>query len=241
MIAYLREVKQPAILACTIRGKQGGTHPLCRGRKSYRTSYTFTDGTTVDMAVLATLAPDKQKKRRRQWLLCVVLGLDWKPHTVCRRYRDRFGIESSFRILHRVRIKTTARNPAFRFFVLGFALLLVNLWAFLPWFVARVPGRGPHRIHPVRFQFHAFVSLLKRAIEERLGGVMAIPSSTPLIQNRELLNVDHRRRTHLQRLGYEAVTPPLRRQQQNPRPRQHPCRGHAFAQERLQERALFLR
>jgi len=180
VIAYLQEVRQPAVLACTIRGKQGGTRPLCRGRKSYRTSYTFTDGTTVDIAVVATLAPDKQKKRRRKWLLFVVLGLDWKPHTVCRRYRYRFGIESSFRILRRVRIKTTARNPAFRFFVLGFVLLLVNLWAFLRWFVARVPGRGPHRINPVRFQFHAFVSLLRRAIEERLGGVMAIPSSTPL-------------------------------------------------------------
>ncbi len=35
-------------------------------------------------------------------------------------------------------------------------------------------------IHPVRFQLHAFVSLFRRVIEERLGGVMAIPSSTPL-------------------------------------------------------------
>ncbi len=35
------------------------------------------------------------------------------------------------RTLRRVRIKTTSRNPAFRFVVLGFALLLVNLWAFV--------------------------------------------------------------------------------------------------------------
>jgi putative transposase len=35
VITYLQQSKQPAILACTIRGKTGGTRQLCRGRKSY--------------------------------------------------------------------------------------------------------------------------------------------------------------------------------------------------------------
>jgi hypothetical protein len=82
VIAYLKEAKQKAILACTIRGKQGGTRKLCHGRKSYRTPYTFTDGTTVEMAVVAKLVPGKNKKRRRKWLLFVVVGLDWKPATI---------------------------------------------------------------------------------------------------------------------------------------------------------------
>jgi hypothetical protein len=182
VMAYLHEAKQPAILACTIRGQDGGTRQLCRGRQSYRTTYTFTDGATAEMAVVATLVPNKHRKRRRKWQLFVVLGLDWKPQTIYQRYRSRFGIESSYRILRRVRIKTTSRNPAFRFFVLGFALLLVNLWAFLRWFVARVPGRGPHRVDPVRFQFQTFVSLLRRAIEQCLGAVMAVPCTTPMSQ-----------------------------------------------------------
>ena len=36
VISYLKEKKEPAVIACTIRGKQGGTRQLCRGRKSYR-------------------------------------------------------------------------------------------------------------------------------------------------------------------------------------------------------------
>jgi Transposase DDE domain len=183
VVAYLKEVNQPAILACTIRGKQGGTRQLCRGRKSYRTTYTFTDGTTVEMAAVATLVPGKDKLRRRKWLLYVVVGLDWKPKTVYRRYRTRFGIETSYRSLRRVRVKTTSRNPALRFFLLGFALLLVNLWAFLRWFVARIPGRGPHRVNPVRFQFQAFVCLLRRAIEQRYGVVMTIPIPTQSLES----------------------------------------------------------
>lgn len=179
VISYLQEVKQPAILACTIRGKTGGTRQLCRGRKSYRTRYTFTDGTTAEMAVVATLVPNKDRRRRRKWMLFVVIGVDWKPKTIYRRYRFRFGIETSYRILRRVRIKTTSRNPALRFFLFGFALLLVNIWAFLRWFVARIPGRGPHRLDPTRFQFQAFVSMLRRAVESIYGAVMTI-SMPPL-------------------------------------------------------------
>jgi hypothetical protein len=180
VISFFQDKNQPAVLACTIRGKQGGTRQLCRGRKSYRTSYTFTDGTTADMAVMATLTPGKNKKRRRKWLLFVVHSLPWTPKLVYQRYRSRFGIESSYRILRRVRIKTTSRNPAFRFFALGFALLLVNLWAFLRWSVARVPGPGPHRVDPLHFQFHTFVCLLRRAIEQLYGVVMSVPFLTPL-------------------------------------------------------------
>ena len=191
IIAYLKKVKQPAILACTIRGKAGGTRQLCRGRKSYRTPYLFTPPkghpTAVEMAVVATLVPDKDKKRRRKWLLFVVIGLDWKPKTIYRRYRFRFGIETSYRILRRVRVKTTSRNPAFRFFLLGFALLLVNIWAFLRWFVARIPGRGPHRLDSrpkgPRFQFKAFVCLLRRAIEQLYGVVMAVPISAQSLKS----------------------------------------------------------
>ncbi len=175
VIAHLQWLKQPAVLACTIRGKEGGSRQLCRGRKSYRTRYTFTSDLTVDMVVVATLVPGKDKKLRRKWLLFVAVCLDWKPKTVYRFYRFRFGIESSYRILRRVRVKTTSRNPALRFFLLGFALLLVNLWALLRWVVARILAPGPHRINPVLFQFQTFVCFLRRAIESLYGVVMSLP------------------------------------------------------------------
>lgn len=183
VICYLHAIKQKAILACTIRGKDGGTRRLCHGRKSYRTRYTFTDGTVADMAVMATLVPSKEKKRRRKWLLFVLIGIDWKPETVYRRYRFRFAIEASYRILRRVRVKTTSRNPALRFFLLGFALFLVNIWAFLRWSVARIPCRGPHRLDPTRFQFQTFVFMLRRSIEMVYGAVMAIPILVPSVKS----------------------------------------------------------
>ncbi len=58
IIDYLKERKQPTIIACPIRCKDGGTRALCQGRKSYRTQHTFTDGTPATLALKATLVPD---------------------------------------------------------------------------------------------------------------------------------------------------------------------------------------
>ncbi|MCC6456903.1 MAG: transposase [Caldilineaceae bacterium] len=185
VIRYLQAHHVPAVLACAIRGKiggkaQGGTRRLCRGRKSYRTAYTFTDGTPVEVAVVATLVPDKAGKLRRKWLLFVVLALDWSPKTVYRRYRFRFGIECSYRMLRQMRIRSTSRNPALRFFLLGFALLLLNLWAVVRWVVSRIPGVGPYRIDPAHFRLQCFVALLRRAIECTRGCLMSIQAVSPV-------------------------------------------------------------
>lgn len=179
VIRYLQRHQQPAVLACTIRGKEGGTRQLCRGRKSYRTTYTFTDGTRADVAVLATLPEGKDGKRRRKWLLFVVIHLDWSAHVIYRRYRRRFGIECAYRIGRTVRIKTTSQNPMLRFFAFGFALLLVTIWAVLRWFIARIPGRGPHRLDPQRFQFRRFIQLLRRAVEQVRGVILSVALSCP--------------------------------------------------------------
>jgi len=76
IIRYLQETRQPTVIACPMRGKKGkgGTRALGHGRKHSRTRYTFTDGTTADLAVVPTLTRDKKtRKRKRTWL---VYGLD---------------------------------------------------------------------------------------------------------------------------------------------------------------------
>jgi putative transposase len=176
VIRYLQAQHQPAILACAIRGKTGGTRALCTGRKSYRTTYTFTDGTVADVALIATLPPGRDGRRRRKWLMFVVIELDWSPQTIKTRYRRRFGIECSYRQGRRVRIITNSMNPTLRFFFLGLALVLVNVWVNLRWTFARQLGRGPRRVDPGRFRFHRFVHFLMRAVEQAYGVIMSIPT-----------------------------------------------------------------
>ena len=179
VIRYLQAERQPAILACPIRGKTGGTRALCNGRKSYRTSYTFTDGTEVDVVAAATLPPGKDGTRHRKWLLFVVIELHWSPKVVMRCYRRRFGIECSYRQMRQLRVISSSRNPAMKFFLLGLSLVLVNLWATLRWQLFRRRGRGPHTVVPNMFRLHRFVAMLRRAVEHLYSAVMVVPTTSP--------------------------------------------------------------
>lgn len=174
IIRYLKEQEQPAILACPIRGKTGGTKALCKGRKSYRTTYHFSGGTPAELVMKATLVRGKNGKLRRKWLAFVVVLLDWTPKKVYKRYRRRFGIECSYRMMRQVRVMTTSKNPALRFFLLGFGLFLVNIWVRLRWLFARKVGPGPMRVDTEIFQLKRFVFFLRRHIEQIYGVVMAI-------------------------------------------------------------------
>jgi len=176
IIDYLTQQGQPAVIACPIRGKEGGTRAWCQGRKSCLIDYIFTDGTPATLAMVATLVPDKTGKRRRKWLAFIVIHLDWSPHKVYHQYRRRFGVECSYRLMRRVRATTTSRNPALRFFLLGIGLVLVNVWVFLRWEFARALGPGLRRVVPHHFRFHRFTRLLIRSIEAIYGAVMSVPT-----------------------------------------------------------------
>jgi len=176
IITYLTAQQQPAIIANPIRGKAGGTRALCRGRSSYTTDYTFTDGTQATIAMKACLVPDKTGKRHRKWLAFIVILLDWPVEKIYREYRRRFGVECSYRLLRRVRATTTSRNPALRFFLLSIGLIMTNAWVFLRWEFARLIAVGPRRVDEARFRLHRFRKLLIRSIENQYGAVTAIPT-----------------------------------------------------------------
>jgi putative transposase len=178
IIHYLHKTHQPSVIACPIRGKQGkgGTRALCHGRKHYRTRYTFTDGTTADVAVVPTLKRDKKtRKRKRTWLVYVLIHLDWSAKKAQQRYRRRFGIESSYRQLGQVRAHTNSRNVALRFFYLALALLLLNVWTYLRCVCTRIIAKGPFRLALNRFRLARFIAFLRRAIEHAWGTTDSIP------------------------------------------------------------------
>ena len=166
VIGYLQRTGQAAILACPIRGKQGGIRALCQGRGSFTTDYTFTDGTTVRLVLVDTRVPDpKTKRKQRKWLAFVTVHLDWTPRQVYSKYRRRFGIEASYRLLRQVKVLTNSRNPALRFFLFGLGLLIQNVWVLARWLFTRRPGKGRHKLIPSLLPFACFRKLLVRAVE----------------------------------------------------------------------------
>lgn len=166
IIRYLQRTQQAAVLACPIRGKKGGIRAVCQGRGSFTTDYTFTDGTTARLALVDTRVPDvKTKRKQRKWLAFVLVHLDWTPRQVYAKYRRRFGIECSYRLLRQVKVLTNSRNPALRFFLLGLGLLMQNVWVLARWLFTRRPGKGRHKLIPSLLRFATFRKLLVRAVE----------------------------------------------------------------------------
>jgi putative transposase len=181
VLRFLTQRHQPALIACPIRGKKGGTRALCRGQRSYRTRYSFTQATgkpvPAELAVCRVMTTAKRRgrmERRASWLLFMLVEVDLTPQQARRLYRKRFGIESSYRCAGQVRGWTTSRNVAYRFVLLAVSFLLVNVWLELRWSFTQMPRRGRRGLAKQRFALSRLSAFVRRALEKRYGVVHEI-------------------------------------------------------------------
>jgi putative transposase len=179
---YLRQSGIPSLIACSIRGKTGGTRALCKGRKSYSTTHTFRNRTekkesTANIAVCRVFTTSKRTgrmERRADWLVFILINLDLTPKQARRLYRRRFGVETSYRCAGQVRAWTTSTNPALRFVLIGLSFFLQNVWLLLRWLYTQIPRRGRRRLDTKRFTLARFARFIVSAVERRYGCIHEI-------------------------------------------------------------------
>lgn len=186
VLEYLTRRRQGAVIACPIRGKKGGTRALCRGNKSYRTTYTFKNGHrsfTANLVVCRTFTTARRTgrmKRRAAWLIFILIHLELSPRQTRRLYRRRFGIETGYRCAGRVRGWTTSSNPVYRFLLIGLSFFLLDVWLHLRWLFTQVPRRGCRYLDEGRFRLARFARFIAHAVEQHYGGVYSISApATP--------------------------------------------------------------
>jgi|SRR5688572_5678052 putative transposase len=176
-----------AIIACTVRGKTGGTRSLCVGRRSYRTRHNFHgddhtrwEGELAVCRVYTTQRRTGRAARQAGWLLFILIGLNLTPRQARRAYTRRFGIESSYRSANQVRGWTTSANVAYRFLLIGLSFVLTNVWVHLRWLFAQVPRRGRRRLRLAYFSLRRCARFLVQALDRQHGVVTYIAAlSTP--------------------------------------------------------------
>jgi putative transposase len=186
---YLQQRQQPALIACPIRGKKGGTRALCQGNQSYRTEHTFRSGSgeqftaqVVFCRVFTTSKRTGRHKREATWLLFVAICVDWTPERCRQQYRKRFGIETSYRLANKLLGWTTSRNAAYRFFLIGLGFVLLNLWVHLCWKFTQVARRGGRGLKSALFRQQRFINFLTGALEQLYGRISEITApSAPLL------------------------------------------------------------
>ena len=171
VIRLLKERGTPFILPAIAR-KNGGVSKLFVGRASYTTSYTMHNqklgSEVVDLALTRKYSQGRYRRKRSKWFAYVTYRVRTHPLQIFQFYRRRFGVESSYRQMNRVRARTSSTNPALRLLYVGIAFLLINLWVRLKQQYACDLHRQGRRVNPRRLTLLRMMHLLIRAIEQRL-------------------------------------------------------------------------
>jgi putative transposase len=150
---------------------------ILRGNHSRYAQYTMMGtGEPLDL----TLGIDVQylqgrnKKYGNVNLGYVVNGIDWNPRKIYRVYKNRFAIESSYRIRNIVRAKTSSRNVAIRYLLTIISFLLKNIWVSLQRMFFSKVQRGPRTFDEDLFRFDFFRLLVWEGIRKKLKFVTVI-------------------------------------------------------------------
>jgi len=129
----LGQHKLSYVIPIPVRGKSGGVRTLFQG-KSRKTNYTFNSlkhgKYTVQAVVVKRYSKGRYGRHTSKWFAYAVAGLPAGilPAHVFELYRQRFGIESSYRQMNQVRARTSTRNPVIRLLLVGLAFVLFNLY-----------------------------------------------------------------------------------------------------------------
>lgn len=141
VIGFLRQERLPFLMPVVIKGrmpKKG--RPVTGLRRIKRQpagwyAHTMKRGkqeATFSVCVnYRTHKKRKDRKRKQQKLLFAAWGVKGDPTYIRALYRNRFGIESSYRQMRQARIHTCTRNPHLRLVFVAVALMLRNLWVWL--------------------------------------------------------------------------------------------------------------
>ena len=134
VLKTLQRRKIKFIMPMPVRGKSGGVRKLFEASASYKTTYIFNSPKHGELKVSAVAVKKYSKGRYHRkgtrWFAYAVAGLPKavEPHQVFELYRQRFGIETSYRQMNQVRARTTSRNPVIRLLLVGLAFILFNLY-----------------------------------------------------------------------------------------------------------------
>jgi len=194
VIRYLQAARYPFLMPVIARGKKAdkpggpsGTQVYQYWKKGGFDEYTLKETgkkgkkARVKIAVHVRYRRGRRGKTGKERL--VYAFWRWNPSSVrmiSKVYRERFGIETSYRQLGEAKAKTCTRNPGVRLFLVGVALLLRNVWVWLHHEVLSTPRSGGRQYHWERLRFRTMVAWLQYEAELLLGVIHQTFTQRPI-------------------------------------------------------------
>lgn len=134
VLKTLKRRKIRFVIPIPVRGKSGGVRRLFEKSANRRTTYTFNSPKhgqlEVNAVVVQKYSKGRFKRKGARWFAYAVnrLPKSIQPRQIFEMYRQRFGIETSYRQMNQVRARTTSRNPVIRLLLVGLAFVIFNLY-----------------------------------------------------------------------------------------------------------------
>lgn len=192
VIRYLQAARCPFLMPVPLKGRKadhpkgpGGTRLFACWRRGgfarYQLHPTAGRTATVGICVHCRNRRGRRGKKGRERLVYAFWG--WKPthpRQVSDLYRERFGIETSYRQLNQCRARTSTRNPAIRLFLVAVALLLRNVWVWLHWEVLSAKRRGRRLLRLRVLRLKELLQGLLQVAGEGLGFITETPTERPI-------------------------------------------------------------
>jgi hypothetical protein len=178
VMGWLQDERLPFLMPVMLRGrkpKKGkarrGLHKIKQQKAGWHT-HTFKRGEQTERVNICiayrTYHHRKTRKRANQKLLFAAWGVRGTPTEIRERYRQRFGIESSYRQLRQARIYTCTRDPRLRLVFIAVALMLRNLWVWIHTTIL-ADGRGDDQtIHLERLRFKRLLDWIAQMVVTEL-------------------------------------------------------------------------
>ena len=201
VIRDLITAEWPFIMPAVKRGKKPttpggptGTYTLAADKQSRWTSYTLRnaqDGSVdFDLAVVCHNTKGKRGRHQREALLYATWGVSHRAlNWVRTTYRGRFGIETSYRQLHRARIRTSSRHPALRLLFVAIALILRNVWVWLHAEVMAQPRRGALKLRPAALRLDRLLIWLVMEIAKHYRLLRNVPAYRDLHERAQAFGI----------------------------------------------------
>jgi hypothetical protein len=181
VIRYLQAARYPFLMPVVMRGRTAapprgpsGTRVFAAQKHSgwvrYRLSNIQKRRATVNLCIHCRNWQGRRRRRGRQTLVYAFWGIAPKTtNWVFEVYRQRFGIETSYRQLSEACIKTTTRNPTLRLLFVGIALILRNLWVWVHGASLAKPRRGGRQLNLDKVRFRTLLMGLAHLAEQTFG------------------------------------------------------------------------
>ena len=176
VVAFLQASRIPFLMPMVLRGRKpthprgpSGTYTFAAQKRSGWSKYTWTGKNNTKATVSVCLARTRRRNGKGSVTLPYAYGGFRARQTrwIRETYRERFGIETSYRQMNQARIFTCTRHPLLRYFYVAVALILRNIWVWFHYLFLATPRRGRREIRLDKLRFRTMLHWILHVVESQ--------------------------------------------------------------------------